>query len=101
MPQEYGAIYPQEGDTGADAPAGYVTMWADFFGDCQVNLSECDRDDHIGDHCCPPGLTRWTIEWKKLNNTQLWVLRMMLTRMNRKARPVVREKSGCCPVGDI
>ncbi|KAJ0566667.1 hypothetical protein HanPSC8_Chr06g0247651 [Helianthus annuus] len=34
------------------------------------------------------------IEWKKLSNTQLWVLRMMLTRMSRKSRPVVREKSG-------
>ncbi|KAJ0600689.1 hypothetical protein HanIR_Chr03g0119981 [Helianthus annuus] len=34
------------------------------------------------------------IEFKKLNNSQLWVLRMMLTRMSRKSRPVVREKSG-------
>ncbi|KAJ0837408.1 hypothetical protein HanRHA438_Chr16g0777891 [Helianthus annuus] len=34
------------------------------------------------------------IGWKKLSNSQLWVLRMMLGRMNRKARPVVREKSG-------
>ncbi|MFS7997078.1 hypothetical protein Hanom_Chr12g01137521 [Helianthus anomalus] len=34
------------------------------------------------------------IEWKKMNNSQLWVLRMMLTRMKRKARPVVQEKSG-------
>ncbi|KAF5805102.1 hypothetical protein HanRHA438_Chr05g0214831 [Helianthus annuus] len=33
------------------------------------------------------------IGWKKLSNTQLWVLRMMLTRMSRKARPVVRDKS--------
>ncbi|KAF5796391.1 hypothetical protein HanXRQr2_Chr08g0350891 [Helianthus annuus] len=35
-----------------------------------------------------------TIEFKKLDNSQLWVLRMMLTRPDRKARPVVREKSG-------
>ncbi|KAJ0725279.1 hypothetical protein HanPI659440_Chr12g0456921 [Helianthus annuus] len=35
-----------------------------------------------------------TIEWVKLSNTQLWVLRMMLTRMNKKSRPVVRKKSG-------
>ncbi|KAJ0613854.1 hypothetical protein HanIR_Chr02g0055981 [Helianthus annuus] len=35
-----------------------------------------------------------TIEFKKLDNSQLWVLRMMLTRPSRKARPVVREKSG-------
>ncbi|MFS7951292.1 hypothetical protein Hanom_Chr07g00593341 [Helianthus anomalus] len=34
------------------------------------------------------------IGFKKLNNAQLWVLRMMLTMMNRKAKPVVREKSG-------
>ncbi|MFS8001398.1 hypothetical protein Hanom_Chr13g01189931 [Helianthus anomalus] len=34
------------------------------------------------------------IGWKKLSNSQLWVLRMMLGRMSRKARPVVREKSG-------
>ncbi|KAF5753605.1 hypothetical protein HanXRQr2_Chr17g0781971 [Helianthus annuus] len=32
------------------------------------------------------------IEWKKLSNSQLWVLRMMLGRMSRKARPVLREK---------
>ncbi|KAM0004606.1 hypothetical protein Hdeb2414_s0002g00060181 [Helianthus debilis subsp. tardiflorus] len=35
-----------------------------------------------------------TIEFKKLDSSQLWVLRMMLTRPDRKARPVVREKSG-------
>ncbi|KAM0063042.1 hypothetical protein Hdeb2414_s0003g00086501 [Helianthus debilis subsp. tardiflorus] len=38
MPQEYGAIYPHEGDTGADAPAGYVTMCADFFVDGNLRL---------------------------------------------------------------
>ncbi|KAM0048980.1 hypothetical protein Hdeb2414_s0008g00280601 [Helianthus debilis subsp. tardiflorus] len=38
MPQEYRAVYPQEGDTAADAPAGYATMWADFFGDCNLRL---------------------------------------------------------------
>ncbi|MFS7904349.1 hypothetical protein Hanom_Chr01g00035011 [Helianthus anomalus] len=38
MPPEYGAIYPQEGDTGADAPTGYVTMWSDFFGVCNLRL---------------------------------------------------------------
>ncbi|MFS7939865.1 hypothetical protein Hanom_Chr05g00456991 [Helianthus anomalus] len=30
MPLEYGAIHPQEGDTTADAPTGYVTIGADF-----------------------------------------------------------------------
>ncbi|KAF5786060.1 hypothetical protein HanXRQr2_Chr10g0436151 [Helianthus annuus] len=34
MPAEYGAMYPQEGDTAGDAPTGYVSMFADFFGDC-------------------------------------------------------------------
>ncbi|KAF5764843.1 hypothetical protein HanXRQr2_Chr15g0696751 [Helianthus annuus] len=34
------------------------------------------------------------IELKKLDNNELWVLRMMLTRPDRKARTVVREKSG-------
>ncbi|KAJ0739935.1 hypothetical protein HanOQP8_Chr06g0211251 [Helianthus annuus] len=38
MPQEYGVVYPSEGDTSADAPAGYVTMWADFFGDGNIWL---------------------------------------------------------------
>ncbi|KAJ0454591.1 hypothetical protein HanIR_Chr15g0741821 [Helianthus annuus] len=199
MPQEYGAIYPQEGDTGADAPAGYVTMWADFFGDCnlwlpltvfvvevlewyKIHISQLSpfgmirirnfeytfralgMEPTVGDFrwfyqmtvslgffsfhqrdgspklmTPPKGITKCktkffyikaaavtatltfrnvtetiiseslavpradtvdlfpqmrTIEWKTLNNTQLWVLRMMLTRMNRKARPVVREKSG-------
>ncbi|KAJ0466745.1 hypothetical protein HanIR_Chr14g0675621 [Helianthus annuus] len=35
-----------------------------------------------------------TIESVKLTNTQLWLLRMMLTRRNKNSRPVVREKSG-------
>ncbi|KAL9999364.1 hypothetical protein Hdeb2414_s0033g00720741 [Helianthus debilis subsp. tardiflorus] len=34
------------------------------------------------------------IGWKRLSNSQLWVLRVMLGRMSRKARPIVREKSG-------
>ncbi|KAF5769186.1 hypothetical protein HanXRQr2_Chr14g0645361 [Helianthus annuus] len=43
-----------------------------------------------------------TIKFKKLDNSQLWVLRMMLTRPDRRARPVVLEKSGGrCPEEDI
>ncbi|KAJ0558163.1 hypothetical protein HanIR_Chr07g0333291 [Helianthus annuus] len=43
-----------------------------------------------------------TIEFKKLDNSQLWVLRMMLIRPDRRARPVVREKSGGrCSMEDI
>uniref|UniRef100_A0A251SQW1 Uncharacterized protein n=1 Tax=Helianthus annuus TaxID=4232 RepID=A0A251SQW1_HELAN len=33
------------------------------------------------------------IELKRLDNNELWVLRMMLTRPDRRARPVLREKS--------
>ncbi|MFS7967302.1 hypothetical protein Hanom_Chr09g00784191 [Helianthus anomalus] len=38
------------------------------------------------------------IGWKKLSNSQLWVLLMMLGRMSRKARPVLREKSEDAPL---
>ncbi|MFS7967311.1 hypothetical protein Hanom_Chr09g00784291 [Helianthus anomalus] len=38
------------------------------------------------------------IGWKKLSNSQLLVLRMMLGRMSRKARPVLREKSEDAPL---
>ncbi|KAJ0868487.1 hypothetical protein HanRHA438_Chr12g0575151 [Helianthus annuus] len=199
MPPEYGACYPSEGDTGADAPAGYVTMWADFFGDCnlrlpltvfvvevlewyKVHISQLSPfgmirirnfeftfralgiEPTVGDFrrfyqmtvslgffsfrqregspklmTPPKGMTMWkkkffyikaaaivakmtfrnvtetiiaetiavpslkTVEWfpqlqtiesVKLSNTQLWVLHMMLTRRNKKSKPVVREKSG-------
>ncbi|KAJ0677799.1 hypothetical protein HanOQP8_Chr12g0440661 [Helianthus annuus] len=199
MPPEYGAQYPSEGDTGADAPAGYVTMWADFFGDCnlrlpltvfvvdvlewyKVHISQMSPfgmirirnfeftfralgiEPTVGDFrrfyqmtvslgffsfrqrdgspklmTPPKGMTMWkkkffyvkaaaivadmtfrnvtetiigetiampslksvqwfpqlqTIESVKLTNTQLWLLRMMLTRRNKNSRPVVREKSG-------
>ncbi|KAF5819373.1 hypothetical protein HanXRQr2_Chr02g0076861 [Helianthus annuus] len=39
------------------------------------------------------------IELKRLDNNELWVLRMMLTSPDRKARPVLREKSGEDAVG--
>ncbi|KAJ0469124.1 hypothetical protein HanIR_Chr14g0704481 [Helianthus annuus] len=199
MPPEYGAFYPSEGDTGADAPAGYVTLWADFFGDCnlrlpltvfvveilewyKIHISQLSPfgmirirnfestfralgiEPTVGDFrwfyqmtvslgffsfrqrdgspklmTPPKGMTKWkmkffyikaaaivakmtfrnvtetiiaetiavpslkTVEWfpqlqtiesVKLTNTQLWVLRMMLTRRNKKSKPVVREKSG-------
>ncbi|MFS7947794.1 hypothetical protein Hanom_Chr06g00552401 [Helianthus anomalus] len=160
MPSEYGAIHPQEGETIADAPAGYVTMWADFsytfhalgieptVGDfrwfCQMTVSVGffsfrQRDGSPKLMVPPKGMTKWKtkffyikaaaiparlafrnvtdtiitetirvpqaytvdcfprlriIRWKKLSNSQCWVMRMMLERMSRKARPVVREKSG-------
>ncbi|KAJ0951932.1 hypothetical protein HanPSC8_Chr02g0066171 [Helianthus annuus] len=199
MPPEYGAIYPKEGDTATNAPAGYVTMWSDFFSVCNLRLPltvfvaevlewyklhisqlspfgmirvrnfeytfrALGMEPIVGDfrrfyqlfvsmgfysfrqryhtpkQMVPPkGMTKWKtkffyikaatitdklqfrnvtdpiitenisvpkadtvdwfpklriIGWVKLDNMQLWVLRMMLGRMSRKARPVVREKSG-------
>ncbi|KAJ0452214.1 hypothetical protein HanHA300_Chr15g0576401 [Helianthus annuus] len=199
MPPEYGATYPQEGDTAGDAPAGYVTRFADFFGDCNLRLpltvfvaevleyyklhisqlsslgmirvlnfkytfralriepivgdfrrfyqfsvsmgfySFRQRDHTLKLMIPPKGMTKWKtkffyvlaaainsklqfrnvtepiiteninvpkadtvdwfpklriIGWVKLDNRQLWVLRMMLGRMRRNARPVVREKNG-------
>ncbi|KAJ0792781.1 hypothetical protein HanOQP8_Chr01g0021831 [Helianthus annuus] len=38
MSKSYGAIYPQEGDTVADAPAGMVTMFAEFFSTYNLRL---------------------------------------------------------------
>ncbi|KAJ0858645.1 hypothetical protein HanRHA438_Chr13g0603351 [Helianthus annuus] len=187
-----------KGDTGADTPAGYVTMWADFFLDgnlrlpltvfvaevlkwYKIHISQLSSFEMIRvrnfeyTFCAlvmepvvedfwrfyqlkvntgffsfgqrhgstklmtpPKGITKWktkffyikaaavvakmtfrnvnetiltesidvpradtvdwfprlrTIEFKKLDNSQLWVLRMMLGRTGRKARQVVREKS--------
>ncbi|MFS7994071.1 hypothetical protein Hanom_Chr12g01101561 [Helianthus anomalus] len=38
------------------------------------------------------------IDWVKLDNRQLWVLRMMLDKMTRNARPVVRGKKAVVSV---
>ncbi|KAJ0714107.1 hypothetical protein HanPI659440_Chr13g0485861 [Helianthus annuus] len=38
MASDWDATYPQEGDTGADAPAGYITLWADFFTEGNLRL---------------------------------------------------------------
>ncbi|KAJ0699991.1 hypothetical protein HanOQP8_Chr10g0362471 [Helianthus annuus] len=199
MADDWDATYPQEGDTGADAPAGYITLWADFFHDGNLRLpvtvfvaevleyyhlhisqlspfgmfrirnfeytfrahglpitvenfrrfyqltvntgffSFTQRHGSLKLMTPPKGVTGWkkrffyvkacavyasmsfrnvnvgvsdedipvatakTVDWfsrlqpielKKLDNNQLWVLRMMLTRPDRKARPVLREKSG-------
>ncbi|MFS8006696.1 hypothetical protein Hanom_Chr14g01252251 [Helianthus anomalus] len=164
MPPEYGAIYPQEGDTAGDAPAGYVTMFADFFGDCNLRLPlnvfvaeileyyklhisqlspvgmirvrnfeytfiALGLEPNIGDfrrfyQLSAAAITAklqfrnvtgtiitenisvskadtvdWfprlhIIGWVKLDNRQLWVLRMMLGRLSWNARPVLREKNG-------
>ncbi|KAJ0753558.1 hypothetical protein HanPI659440_Chr09g0337151 [Helianthus annuus] len=204
MASDWDATYPQEGDTGADAPAGYITLWANFFTEGNLRLPvtvfvaevleyyhlhisqlspfgmfrirnfECTFRAHGLDITVenfrrfyqltvntgffsfnqrhgslklitpPKGVTHWkrkffyvkacavyanmtfrdvnvgvtnedipiattkTVEWfsrlrsielKKLDNNQLWVLRMMLTRPDRKARPVLREKSGEYAVG--
>ncbi|MFS8019621.1 hypothetical protein Hanom_Chr15g01405881 [Helianthus anomalus] len=34
----YGAMYPQEGDTAGDAPAGYISMFANWFVICNLRL---------------------------------------------------------------
>ncbi|XP_035839181.1 uncharacterized protein LOC118486671 [Helianthus annuus] len=199
MADKWDATYPQEGDTGADAPAGYITLWADFFNDGNLRLpvtvfvaevleyyhlhisqlspfgmfrirnfeytfrahglpvtvenfrrfyqltvntgffSFTQRHGSLKLMTPPKGVTGWkkrffyvkacavyasmsfrnvnvgvsdedipvatakTVDWfsrlrpielKKLDNNQLWVLRMMLTRPDRKARPVLREKGG-------
>ncbi|MFS7949078.1 hypothetical protein Hanom_Chr06g00567331 [Helianthus anomalus] len=43
MPESYGTIYPGGGggDTTADAPAGMVTMFAEFFSTCNLQLPQC------------------------------------------------------------
>ncbi|MFS8018539.1 hypothetical protein Hanom_Chr15g01393231 [Helianthus anomalus] len=32
LPDEYGSTYPKDGDTAADAPVEFVTLFADMFG---------------------------------------------------------------------
>ncbi|KAM0067350.1 hypothetical protein Hdeb2414_s0002g00060051 [Helianthus debilis subsp. tardiflorus] len=198
MSDDWKATYPQEGDTGADAPAGYITLWADFFNEGNLRLpvtvfvaevleyyhihisqlspfgmfrirnfeytfrahglpltvenfrrfyqltvntgffSFTQRHGSLKLMTPPKGVTGWkkkffyvkayavyaimsfrnvnvgvsdedipvatakTVDWfsrlrpielKKFDNNQLWLLRMMLTRPDRKARPVLREKS--------
>ncbi|KAJ0657758.1 hypothetical protein HanLR1_Chr14g0550301 [Helianthus annuus] len=36
FPENWGALYPEEGQTAADAPAGHITMFWDFF--CEGNF---------------------------------------------------------------
>ncbi|KAL9997355.1 hypothetical protein Hdeb2414_s0631g00926861 [Helianthus debilis subsp. tardiflorus] len=38
MANEWDATYPQKGDTGADAPAGYITSLTDFFYEGNLRL---------------------------------------------------------------
>ncbi|KAJ0834599.1 hypothetical protein HanRHA438_Chr16g0745481 [Helianthus annuus] len=204
MADDWKATYPQEGDTGVDAPADYITMWADFFTEGNLRLpvtvfvaevleyyhlhisqlspfgmfrirnfeytfrahglpitvenfrrfyqltvntgffSFNQRHGSLKLMTPPKGVTGWkkkffyvkacavyahmtfrdvnvgvtdedipiatakTVDWfsrlrpielKKLDNNQLWVLRMMRSRPDRKARPVLREKSGVDAVG--
>ncbi|KAJ0887148.1 hypothetical protein HanRHA438_Chr09g0387451 [Helianthus annuus] len=75
MAKDWDATYPQVGDTGADAPAGYITLWADFFNDGNLRLpvtvfvaevleyyhlhisnlvlSECSELGTLNTHSCP------------------------------------------------
>ncbi|KAF5779253.1 hypothetical protein HanRHA438_Chr12g0568551 [Helianthus annuus] len=171
-------MYSQEGDTAGDAPVGYVSMFADWFGDCNLRLPllvllveileyykihisqlsplgmirvrnfeytfralgiEPSREGAPKLMSPPKGMTKWKTKFfyvkavvvtaklqfrnvtrpiatenlsipkagqqawfpklriigsKKLDNRQLWVLRMMVGgRLDRKARPVLREKN--------
>ncbi|KAJ0508111.1 hypothetical protein HanIR_Chr11g0513671 [Helianthus annuus] len=93
-------------------PPKGVTYWKmKFFyvKACAVYANMTFRDVNIGvtDEDIPVATAK-TVDWfsrlqhielKKLDNNQLWVLRMMLTRPDRKARPVLREKSGVDAVG--
>ncbi|KAJ0487828.1 hypothetical protein HanLR1_Chr14g0556191 [Helianthus annuus] len=38
FPESWGALYPEEGQTAADAPAGYITLFWDFFCDGNFRL---------------------------------------------------------------
>ncbi|KAF5775407.1 hypothetical protein HanXRQr2_Chr13g0611721 [Helianthus annuus] len=38
MADEWVVTYPKEGDTGVDAPAGFITLWAEFFNDGNLRL---------------------------------------------------------------
>ncbi|KAJ0692390.1 hypothetical protein HanPI659440_Chr15g0585401 [Helianthus annuus] len=204
MAKDWNATYPQVGDTGADAPAGYITLWADFFNDGNLRLpvtvfvaevleyyhlhisqlspfgmfrirnfeytfrahglpitvenfrrfyqltvntgffSFTQRHGSLKLMTPPKGVTGWkkrfffvkacavyasmsfrnvnvgvsdedipvasakTVDWfsrlrpielKKLDNDQLWILRMMLSRPDRKERSVLREQGGADAVG--
>ncbi|KAJ0744837.1 hypothetical protein HanPI659440_Chr10g0392161 [Helianthus annuus] len=38
FPESWGALYPEEGQTAADAPSGYITLFWDFFCDGNFRL---------------------------------------------------------------
>ncbi|KAJ0832502.1 hypothetical protein HanPSC8_Chr15g0679501 [Helianthus annuus] len=204
MAKDWNATYPQVGDTGADAPVGYITLWADFFNHGNLRLpvtvfvaevleyyhlhisqlspfgmfrirnfeytfrahglpisvenfrrfyqltvntgffSFTQRHGSLKLMTPPKGVTGWkkrffyvkacavyasmsfrnvdvgvsdedipvasakTADWfsrlrpielKKLDNDQLWILRMMLSRPDRKERPVLWEQGGADAVG--
>ncbi|KAJ0870195.1 hypothetical protein HanRHA438_Chr11g0497621 [Helianthus annuus] len=77
----------------ACAVYAHMTFW-------DVNVGVTDEDIPIATAKTVDWFSRLRpIELKKLDNNRLWVLRMMLSRPNRKARPVLREKSGVNAVG--
>ncbi|MFS7969848.1 hypothetical protein Hanom_Chr09g00813971 [Helianthus anomalus] len=43
FPENWGALYPEEGQTAADAPAGYITLFWDFFceGNFRLPIMKC------------------------------------------------------------
>ncbi|KAJ0882800.1 hypothetical protein HanPSC8_Chr10g0413861 [Helianthus annuus] len=93
---------PPKGVTGWKRKFFYVKSCAVYahmtFRD--VNVGVTDEDIPIATAKTVDWFSRLRpIELKKLDNNQLWVLRMMLSRPDRKARPVLREKSGVNAIG--
>uniref|UniRef100_A0A251TX23 Uncharacterized protein n=1 Tax=Helianthus annuus TaxID=4232 RepID=A0A251TX23_HELAN len=93
---------PPKGVTGWKKKFFYVKACAVYASMSFRNVNVGVADEDI------PVATAKTVDWfsrlrpielKKLDNNQLWVLRMMLTRPDRKAKPVLREKSGVEAVG--
>ncbi|KAJ0887147.1 hypothetical protein HanRHA438_Chr09g0387441 [Helianthus annuus] len=65
-----------------------------------VNVGVSDEDIPVATAKTVDWFSRlWPIELKKLDNDQLWILRMMLSRPDRKERPVLREQGGADAVG--
>ncbi|KAF5811159.1 hypothetical protein HanXRQr2_Chr04g0178211 [Helianthus annuus] len=88
---------PPKGVTGWKKRFVYVKACAVYASMSFKNVNVGVSDEDI------PVATAKTVDWfsrlrpielKKLDNDQLWILRMMLSRPDRKARPVLREKGG-------
>ncbi|XP_035845358.1 uncharacterized protein LOC118491584 [Helianthus annuus] len=93
---------PPKGVTGWKKRFFYVKACAVY-----ANMSFRNVDVGVSDEDIPVASAKtadWfsrlrPIELKKLDNDQLWILRMMLSRPDRKERPVLREQGGADAVG--